>query len=154
MTIKKLHKRQGVESMKVLVDTNVILDTLLQRPNLYENSKKVIQYCLFFVQGIIAAHSFSDMFYVLHETEERSVEYCKNTIVKLCQTFEVCSIDKQRILDAAHNSEFNDFEDSLQNECASYASVDYIITNNVDDFKNATVPVITPKEFVRLMEGE
>lgn len=94
------------------------------------------------------------MFYVLHETEKRSVEYCKNTIVKLCQTFEVCSIDKQRILDAASNLEFTDFEDSLQNECASYSGVDYIITNNVVDFKNATVPVITPEEFVRLMENE
>ena len=139
--------------MKVLVDTNVILDTLLQRPNLYENSKKVLQHCLFSVQGVIAAHSFSDMFYVLHETEKRSVEYCRNTIVKLCQTFEVCSVDKQRILDAALNSEFTDFEDSLQNECASYSDVDYIITRNSDDFKNATMPVITPEEFVRLMEG-
>ena len=144
--------KQGVESMKVLVDTNVILDTLLQRPNLFEYSKKVVQYCLFSIQGIIAAHSFSDMFYVLHETEKRSLDYCRNTIVKLCQTFEVCSIDKQRILDVANNLDFTDFEDSLQNECASYAGVDYIITNNIDDFKNATVPVITPEEFVRFME--
>lgn len=138
----------------VAMYTNVILDTLLQRPNLYESSRKVIQCCLFSVHGVIAAHSFSDMFYVLRETEKRSVEYCRNTIIKLCQTFEVCSIDKQRILDAAQNAEFNDFEDSLQNEWASYAGVDYIITNNADDFKNATVPVITPEEFVGLLEGE
>ena len=146
--------KQDRGSMKVLVDTNVILDTLLQRPNLFENSKKVIQYCLFSVQGIIAAHSFSDMFYILHETEKRSLDYCRNTILKLCQTFEVCSIGKQRIIDAVQNLEFADFEDSLQNECALYSEVDYIITNNINDFKNASVSVITPEEFVRLMSVE
>ena len=47
-----------------------------------------------------------------------------------------------------------DFEDYLQNECALYSEIDYIITNNVNDFKNASVPVISPEEFVRLMSAE
>ncbi|MBP5751312.1 MAG: PIN domain-containing protein [Treponema sp.] len=137
--------------MKVLVDTNVFLDCLLKRQNLYEGSKQVIQYCLFSVQGFIAAHSFSDMFYVLHETEKRSLDYCRSTILKLCQTFEVCTIDKQRIMNAAQNLNFEDFEDALQNECAYYSGVDYIITRNASDFENASAPVISPEDFVTLM---
>lgn len=154
MIIRKLPEKPVGENMKVLVDTNIILDCLLKRQGLYENSKRVIQYCLFFVKGYIAAHAFSDMFYVLHETERRSLDYCRNTIIKLCQTFEVCSIDKQRIMDAAQNLDFPDFEDSIQNECALYSGVDYIITNNSSDFKNATVPVLTPEEFIKMMDGE
>lgn len=140
--------------MKVLIDTNVLLDYFLTRGTYYENASKVLSFCLFAVEGCIAAHSFVDLFYQIYERSKLPLEYCRNTIVKLCQTFEVCSVDKQRILDAAGNLEFIDFEDSIQNECASYAGVDYIITRNKDDFKNATVPVIMPEEFVRFMEEE
>lgn len=40
--------KQGVKNMRVLVDTNVILDTLLQRPNLFEHSKKSCTVLSFF----------------------------------------------------------------------------------------------------------
>ena len=50
--------------------------------------------------------------------------------------------------------DFPDFEDSIQNECALYSGVDYIITNNSSDFKNATVPVLTPEEFIKMMDDE
>lgn len=152
MTIEKICTKPIGESMKVLVDTNNLLDCLLQRPNLYDSSKLVVQHCLFTVQGYIAAHAFSDMFYVLHERENRSLEYCRNTFIKLCQTFEISNVDKQRIIDASNNLKFNDFEDALQDSCALYSDVDYIITRNVDDFKNSSVPILRPEEFINMIK--
>ncbi len=137
--------------MKVLIDTNVLLDYFLTRQPYFESANKVFVSCLFQIQGYIASHTFLDLFYQMHERNGKSVEYCRNTFLKLCQTFEVCAIDKQRIIDAALNLDFNDFEDSLQNECASYSGVDYIITRNADNFENASMPVISPEDFVRLM---
>ena len=139
--------------MRVLLDTNVLLDCLLKRPMFYEDSNRVIQYCLFSVNGYIAGHSFADMFYMLHEKEKRSVEYCRNTFLKLCRTFEVCAVDKARVVAAAGNVAFDDFEDALQAECALNADVDYIITRNPKDFANSAVAVLSPAEFLRMMEA-
>ncbi|MBQ3921801.1 MAG: PIN domain-containing protein [Spirochaetales bacterium] len=138
--------------MKVLVDTNIILDCLLERLLFYDESKRVLEYCLFLVDGYIAGHAFTDMFFTLHEREKRSVEYCRNSFIKLCKTFEVCAVDKQKVLDAAHNMAFEDFEDALQAECALSANVDYIITRNPKDFEGSFVPVIPPEEFLMIME--
>ncbi len=137
--------------MKILVDTNVLLDYFLTRKPYFEAANKVFLSCLFTNQGYIASHSFVDLFYQMHERSGKSVEYCRNTFLKLCQAFEVCSIDRQRVMDAAQNLDFNDFEDSLQNECAVYSRVDYIITRNAGDFVNASVPVISPEDFIGLM---
>ena len=151
MTTEKPPAKTDGESMKVLVDTNVLLDYFLTRKPFFEAANKMFLSCLFTLQGYIASHTFVDLFYQMHERSGKSVEYCRNTFLKLCQIFEVCSIDKQRIIDASQNLEFNDFEDSLQNACASYSGVDYIITRNADDFESATVPVISPEDFARLM---
>ena len=138
--------------MRVLLDTNVLLDCLLKRPMFYEDSKRVIHYCLFSVQGCISAHSFVDLFYQICERGKKSVEYCRNTFLKLCRTFEVCAVDKARVIAAAGNVAFDDFEDALQSECALNADVDYIITRNPKDFADSAVAVLSPAEFLRMME--
>lgn len=71
---------------------------------------------------------------------------------KLFQTFEISNVDKQRIIDASNNLKFNDFEDALQDSCAVYSDVDYIITRNVDDFMNSSVPILRPEEFINMIK--
>lgn len=140
--------------MKALIDTNVLLDNLLRREPFYEDAKKVVSYCLFREEGFIAAHSFADMFFLMHERNNRSVEYCRNTFLKLCRMFEVCDINKEKIIAAAENAAFDDFEDALQAECADSAEVDCIVTRNPKDFAGSSVVVYSPKEFVLLMENQ
>ena len=151
MIIKKPPVRQDGGNMKVLVDTNVLLDYFLTRKPYFTAANEVFLSCLFTTQGYIASHSFVDLFYQMHERNGKTVEYCRNTFLKLCQTFEVCTIDKQRIMNAAQNLNFEDFEDALQNECAYYSGVDYIVTRNASDFENASATVISPEDFVTLM---
>lgn len=50
---------------------------------------------------------------------------------------------------ALERNDFPDFEDCLQDECALQNHADYIITRNTDDFKNSSVPAITPADFLR-----
>ncbi|MCD8109968.1 MAG: PIN domain-containing protein, partial [Clostridiales bacterium] len=47
-----------------------------------------------------------------------------------------------------------DFEDSLQMVCAEKISADYIVTRNIKDFALSKVPVITPAEFLNIMQKE
>lgn len=56
----------------------------------------------------------------------------------------------ERVFSAARNTAFADFEDSMQNESALFAEVDYIITRNKKDFEKAAIPVVTTEDFLIL----
>lgn len=140
--------------MKVLIDTNILLDVILLREPHFELSKRVLQCCQSIVDGYIAVHTFSNMFYVLHETEDFSIEDCRNTFNKLLYVFDVASLDKSDVIAAVNNEAFDDIEDSMQHQSSIAYKLDYIVTRNVDDFEKATVPAVTPEKFLKLVHAE
>ena len=142
------------ENMKVLVDTNILLDVILLREPHLELSKRVLQCCQSLVDGYIAVHTFSNMFYILHETEDFSVEECRNTFNKLLYVFDVATLDKSDVIAAVSNEAFDDLEDSMQHQSSVASRLDYIVTRNIADFKKSTVPTVTPEEFLRLVHAE
>lgn len=139
--------------MKILVDANVLIDYLIKREPFYEDAKKVIECCLFSVDGFIAPHSFVEIFYSMFERENYSVEECREAILKLCAVFGVADENKNAITAAAENIGFADFEDSLQNECAISSDVDYIVTRNGKDFSNSKITVVTPSKFLEIIRN-
>ena len=94
------------------------------------------------------------MFYILHETEDFSIEECRNTFNKLLYVFDVASLDKSDIIAAINNEAFDDLEDAMQHQSSISSKLDYIVTRNVDDFKKGTVPAVTPEEFLKLVHAE
>ena len=137
--------------MRVLVDTNVLLDYLLNREPFSEHARKIILSCKEKkIQGCIAAHSISNMFFILRK--EFSVEERKAILTDLCLLFTVEGIDRFKLLSALKNEDFKDFEDCLQMECAKSFQADYIITRNIDDFKNCQIACMTPEKFCILLE--
>jgi predicted nucleic acid-binding protein len=140
--------------MKVLIDTNILLDVILLRNPHLELSKRVLQCCQSLVDGYIAVHTFSNMFYILHETEDFSIEECRNTFNKLLYVFDVASLNKSDVIAAVNNEAFDDLEDSMQHQSSISSELDYIVTRNVDDFEKAIVPAITPEEFLKLVHAE
>ena len=94
---------------KILIDTNVLLDYLLEREPFFEDAKKVILSC---TKGSIAAHTISNMFFILRKdytAKERRV-----ILSSLCTIFDVEGIDKAKLLSGLANEDFSDFEDCLQ----------------------------------------
>ena len=140
--------------MKVLIDTNILLDVILLREPHLELSKRVLQCCQSLVDGYIAVHTFSNMFYVLHETEDFSIEDCRNTFNKLLYVFDVASLNKSDVIAAINNEAFDDLEDSMQNEASVSSGIDYIVTRNCKDFGKSTVPAITPEDFLTLVHAD
>ena len=139
------------ENMKVLIDTNILLDVILLREPHLELSKRVLQCCQSLVDGYIAVHTFSNMFYILHETEDFSVEECRNTFNKLLYVFDVATLDKSEVIAAVNNEAFDDLEDSMQHQSSVAANIDYIVTRNTNDFIGSAVPAITPEDFLKLV---
>lgn len=109
--------------------------------------------CLYKIDGCVTPHSLIDVFYMLSERTDATEDYCRETILKLRSVLTVIAEDSERVLLAAKNEEFSDFEDSMQNEAAKIAGVDCIITRNTKDFKNSKIPVYTPTEFLSSSHG-
>ena len=137
---------------RILVDTNVLLDYLLTRDPFYEDAKRIVGACVDGkVKGCIAAHSISNMFYILRKNygaKER-----REVLANLCFIFDVEGIDKAKILSGLQNEEFSDFEDCLQMECAKAYNAEYIVTRNVDDYELSDVKAILHKDYLELEEG-
>ena len=98
------------------------------------------------IKGAVAAHSITNLWYILRKTH--SDEERRNYILSLFEIFDVISIDKNRLVAALENSNFKDFEDCLQDECACAINADYIITRNAKDFESSMVKALTPEEFL------
>lgn len=131
----------------ILIDTNIFIDVIQDRIPFTDNSQSVVALVVQKkVKGAVAAHSIANLWYILRKTH--SDEDRRKYILSLCEIFDVVSIDKNRLVYALENSNFRDFEDCLQDECACDINADYIITRNTKDFKGSMVKAITPEEFL------
>ena len=102
---------------KILIDTNVLIDYLLEREPFFEDAKDVILSCADGkVKGCIAAHSIPNMFFILRK--DYSAKERREVLSNLCSIFDVEGIDKAKLLAGLTNEDFSDFEDCLQMECA------------------------------------
>lgn len=136
-----------MKNITVLIDTNIFIDVLQDRIPFTDNSQAVIGLVTQKkIKGAVAAHSITNLWYILRKTH--SDEERRNYLLSLFEIFDVVSIDKNRLVAALENSNFKDFEDSLQDECAYAINADYIITRNAKDFESSMVKALTPEEFL------
>ena len=141
----------GKKSMasKILIDTNVLLDYLLERQTYFEDAKNVVLSCADGkVKGCIAAHSIPNLFFILRK--DYNAKERREVLSNLCTIFDVEGIDKAKLIAGLVNEDFSDFEDCLQMECAKAYGADYIVTRNVDDYSTSEVKAIEPKEYLEL----
>lgn len=138
--------------MVALIDTNVLIDALASREPFATNARRIIEKCAKReIVGIVAAHSFPDMFYILRRN--LSAEKRRELLKHLCKIFYVISLDKDKILSALDNAEFSDFEDCLQDLCATEAFADCIVTRNKADYVASSVKAVAPDEFLSMSRG-
>lgn len=134
---------------KILIDTNVLLDYLLERDQFFEDAKEVILTCTDGkVKGCIAAHSIPNMFFILRK--DYNLKERREVLLNLCKIFDVEGIDKSKLISGLSNEDFSDFEDCLQMECAKSYGADYIVTRNVLDYTTSEIKAITPKDYLKI----
>ena len=134
---------------KILIDTNVLLDYLLEREPFFEDAKGVILSCTEGkANGCVAAHSISNMFFILRK--DYNAKERREVLLNLCKIFDVEGIDKAKLISGLSNDAFSDFEDCLQMECAKSYEADYIVTRNVSDYATSEIKAITPKDYLEM----
>ena len=136
--------------MTILVDTNIVLDVLLNRMPYIKEAQTILKKCADReVIGYLAAHSIPNLFYILRKyySQKERRQFIKN----LCDVFYISALNVEKFRSAIENEAFEDFEDCLQEECAVEVMADYIVTRNPKDYKESRVKVIEPDEFIKLL---
>lgn len=133
--------------MRILIDTNVLIDYLTGRMPYFTLADNIIHLCSDAkIKGFMAAHSINDMYYILRKEYDDTTR--REMLRSLFDILEVSGLDKNILLKALERNYFKDFEDCIQDECASVCKVDFIVTRNVKDFETSTVKAISPDEFM------
>ena len=133
--------------MRVLIDTNVILDAVIRRVP-YNNPAERLFLLIAEdrLKAYITASSVTDIYYLLHR-HFRDAGEAKQVLAKLFVLFEVLEVtqsDCERALSLA----MNDYEDALLATCAKRKKLDMIVTRNLYDFKDSPVKAMVPDEFI------
>ena len=133
--------------MRLLFDTNIILDIVLKREPHYVDSLnvfKIVDNKTFF--GFITATTVTDIYYISKKEKGHliAIEFISNLI----QLIDVIGIDKAIILESLA-TKVTDFEDAIQSTASSFNNIDFIITRNVKDFKNSEIKALTPIELLK-----
>ena len=133
--------------MKVLVDTNIILDILEEREPFYEDSYKIIQLSLEGMLDIImSAGAVTDVYYLMRQFL-RDANKARESIFILSNLIKICNSTSNDITKALILF-INDYEDAVVAAIAKREKADYIITRNEADFAGSPVPAINPAQFL------
>jgi predicted nucleic acid-binding protein len=134
--------------VRVLFDTNVLMDILLRREPFWDESAQVLdQVASGAVTGLICASTVTTIFYLA--SKEAGKKEAMVQVRSLLGLYEVASVTRA-VLDAALNSKSPDFEDAVLAEAAHQAGAQAIITRNLKDFAHSPVRAYTPKQWLAM----
>lgn len=133
--------------MRVFLDTNILLDVLLNRPLFVADSQAAILRCeALGATMFVAWHGLATAYYLLKKG--RSEADALTELDKILSWAQVapCSDAEAR---RARYLGFGDFEDALQAVSAEACGADFIVTRNCDDFSKSRVEAVTPQVFLQ-----
>lgn len=135
--------------MKVLFDTNVILDLLLDRSEFVDDASVLISKVdTNEIDGFLCATTITTIHYLL-EKSLNTTQAAKH-IKTLLNIFDIAPVSSET-LEKALNPKFTDYEDSVLHEAALAVDVDSIVTRDYSGFKNSKIPAYTPKELIAIL---
>ena len=135
--------------MRALLDSDVNLDFILQRqPFFVEAAEIFTRLGNGEFNAYVSAVTPINVYYFTRKA--KGISGARQAVQDLLIAAKICVIDN-RILQNAHNSPITDYEDAVQHECAVAENLDAIVTRNVKDYKNASIKVYSPTEFLQII---
>lgn len=133
--------------MRVLLDTNILLDLVLDRAPFVEEATAIWEACrVEQFDGYVSAISPLNVFYVIRRARDGAI--ARQAVEDILTAFDVCSIDTES-LEAALALPLKDFEDAVQLASALIYQLDAIVTRDANDFAGAALPVYLPADFLK-----
>lgn len=140
-----------MSALRLMCDTNVILDIFTQRMPSECSQKLLNMYAFGDAELWLSAHSFTDMFYIMRKLQPNDAvqKALKNSL----RWLKVCDVNEQDIRRALE-LHWADFEDCIVNVGAEKIKADFLITRNTRDFTQSECIVLTPREFFEFLERD
>jgi len=136
----------------IFLDTNVLIDFFADRKPFSIDAARLFDYSLKKKITIyISAVSYNNIYYIIRQSLSHA-ETIK-MLTEISEWTNVIDLTKD-IINKSLTSNFKDFEDAIQYHCAkSNNKIDLIVTRDTKDFKVSSLPILTPKEAVALIES-
>lgn len=132
---------------RVLIDSDVILDSFFNRKPFAESATIILSMCeTGKISGFLTPLIYSNVYYILRQTAKH-----EKVIEKLKQLLEITDVIQmdRKVVKNALNSEFKDFEDALQHFSALNSNhIDLVLTRNLKDYKSSKLGVFTPESYI------
>jgi len=130
--------------LKILFDTNIVLDVLLNRKPFVELSANLMGLAeQRIIHGYICATTITTIDYLISKSHTRKV--AKQQIGKLFSIFEISPVDRD-VLQQALALKMADYEDAVQCQSGVASLVDGLVTRNIKDYKYAPITIYSPEE--------
>lgn len=136
--------------IKILLDTNVVLDYVLKRTPFFEDAKTIFSWTYNNkITTYISGSAITDIYYLIQQAKDKmtALSFLKD----LLEFIQIAGIDNEIVVKAL-NSEISDFEDAIQNEAAEKVNVNYIVTRNSKDYRKSKLKIVSPSEFVKILK--
>jgi predicted nucleic acid-binding protein len=132
---------------KLFVDTDVVLDLLSARQPHYKFAAELFSLAdIESVRLYVSSLTFANVHYVL--SKQLSASESRKLLLRFKTLVTVLPIN-DKIIELALSSSFADFEDAIQFYAAIENNVSILLTRNLKDFKKATIPVMTPQQYLK-----
>lgn len=134
--------------MKILIDTNVVLDLLMDRQPFSEAAARVFDRVeRGEVTACLCATTLTTIHYLCaRELGDASTRSALQDLLDLC---EVASVTRP-VLEHALSSKLTDFEDAVLVEAGVQSGATAVVTRNVKDFRGAGLPAYAPIDWLAL----
>jgi len=137
--------------VRVLVDTNVVLDVLLAREPWASEAQAVyaardegrMDLCLL-------ASTITDVYYIVRKQAGR--EKARESVATCLQVYTILVVTRE-VIERALARMGVDFEDDVQIAAADLEQVAYLMTRNVADFATSPISALTPPELATLLQA-
>jgi len=133
--------------MKLMIDTNIFLDVLLERQPFFQASQTVLFLCEEKkVEGFLTASTVTDIFYLVRR-HTHDIDIAYKSLGCILNIIKILPVTNEDIF-VAYSKKAHDFEDCLLAVCAKKNNCSYIVTRNKKDFLDFDIPLLSPKELI------
>lgn len=138
--------------MKLLIDTNVILDVLLKREPFFRDAADVLNLTQRNdVREYVSASAVTDIYYIA-ERQMKDHTAVKNLLKRLLMVVSIAAVSEQEIQNAI-KLDWPDFEDSVQYSVAFLNEMDGIVTRNPTDYQNSDIQIWLPEQVLEVLSN-
>ena len=136
-------------SLSVLVDTNVVLDLILDRAPWADDASRLLDAIgNERLRGFIAGHAVTTVHYIVERERDRTrAATAVSDLLALLDVVSLESSDFQRALSLG----LRDYEDAVQAAACLKVGATFLVTRNARDFKGTPVEVRSPAEVLALV---